>query len=165
MNKVERAFLMPDIGEGLVSGEIIEWLVKVGDMVQADQPAVIVETVKATVELPLPFAGQVLKIHGDARAVIPVGQPLLTLLACEDAGAEGEQIIHLVGRQRSPAAAAPAAQLRRLPPKSTALRVAAAPAVRRLARDMAVELDGLVGTGKGGAITADDVHAAAIAAS
>ena len=164
MNYLERAFRMPDIGEGLVSGEIIEWLVKVGDVVHADQPALIVETVKTMVELPLPFGGQVIKIHGGVRDVIPVGEPLMTLLTREDSSGTGDQIKHLVGQRRSPMGSSPigqAAEVRRLPPKNTMLRVAASPAVRRLARELAIEFDGLVGAGKGGAITAEDVRAAA----
>lgn len=164
MNELECTFSMPDIGEGLVSAEIIEWLVKVGDVVEADQPALVIETVKSTVELPMPFGGTVLELYGQARDVIPVGAPLITLLTREHVPAGADNVTHLVGRRHNPAgqaSGAPAQQLRRLPPKSTAMRVVAAPAVRRLARDLAVELDKIVGTGKGGAITVEDVQAAA----
>ncbi len=166
MERTECTFSLPDIGEGLVSGEIIEWLVKVGDVVEADQPALMIETVKAAVELPLPFGGKVLKIHGQARDIVSIGAPLITLLTREHAHADAEHVKHLVGRRHSQAthaSNAPAQQLRRLPPKNTAMRVIAPPAVRRLARDLAVELDRIAGTGKGGAITVEDVQSAATA--
>ncbi len=164
MNEVQRTFPMPDIGEGLMSAEIIEWLVNVGDEVHADQPAVVIETVKATVELPLPYGGKVLEIHGQAREVIPVGAPLITLVTYANVSVGEEPVTHLVGRRHSPVGDIQNAKLpplRRLPPKRPGLRIVASPAVRKLARDLAVELDGIVGTAKGGAITIDDVHAAA----
>jgi pyruvate dehydrogenase E2 component (dihydrolipoamide acetyltransferase) len=78
-------FYMPDIGEGVVEGEIVSWKVKVGDRVKLDQPLVDVMTDKATVELPSPRAGTIVKIHYQDGQICPVGQILVTIE--EEAGA------------------------------------------------------------------------------
>jgi 2-oxoisovalerate dehydrogenase E2 component (dihydrolipoyl transacylase) len=78
-------FLLPDLGEGLEEAEIIAWHVQVGDHVDVDQPIVEVETAKAAVEVPVPFAGAVAKIHAAPGAVVAVGQPLITIAADEPA--------------------------------------------------------------------------------
>ena len=72
-------FKLPDIGEGVVEGEVVEWLVGVGDAVAEDQPIVAVMTDKATVEIPSPKAGKVLTLGADAGDVVPVGSVLITI--------------------------------------------------------------------------------------
>jgi pyruvate dehydrogenase E2 component (dihydrolipoamide acetyltransferase) len=69
-------FLLPDLGEGLPDAEIVEWLVKEGDTVMLDQPLVSMETAKAVVEVPSPFSGTVVKLHGQAGDVIDTGAAL-----------------------------------------------------------------------------------------
>src|SRR5215475_4078053 len=78
-------FYMPDIGEGVVEGEIVAWKVKEGDRVKADDALVEVMTDEATVELPSPRAGTIVKIHYRDGQICPVGQILVTIE--EDAGA------------------------------------------------------------------------------
>ena len=78
-------FLLPDLGEGLEEAEIIAWHVQVGDHVDVDQPIVEVETAKAAVEVPVPFAGAVAKIHAAPGAIVAVGQPLITIAADDPA--------------------------------------------------------------------------------
>jgi 2-oxoisovalerate dehydrogenase E2 component (dihydrolipoyl transacylase) len=78
-------FLLPDLGEGLEEAEIIGWHVQVGDHVDVDQVIVEVETAKAAVEVPVPFAGAVAGIHAAPGAVVAVGQPLITITADEPA--------------------------------------------------------------------------------
>jgi 2-oxoisovalerate dehydrogenase E2 component (dihydrolipoyl transacylase) len=78
-------FLLPDLGEGLEEAEIIAWHVQVGDHVDVDQPVVEMETAKAAVEVPVPFAGTVARIHAVPGAVVAVGQPLITIAADEPA--------------------------------------------------------------------------------
>ena len=78
-------FLLPDLGEGLEEAEIIAWHVQVGDHVDVDQPIVEVETAKAAVEVPIPFAGAVAKIYAAPGAVVAVGQPLITIAADDPA--------------------------------------------------------------------------------
>ncbi|HEX4258280.1 MAG TPA: biotin/lipoyl-containing protein, partial [Streptosporangiaceae bacterium] len=72
-------FLLPDLGEGLEEAEIIEWRVQVGDQVTIDQAVVEVETAKAAVEVPVPFAGTVTALHADPGATVAVGQPLVSV--------------------------------------------------------------------------------------
>ncbi|WP_458351662.1 dihydrolipoamide acetyltransferase family protein [Micromonospora schwarzwaldensis] len=74
-----RDFLLPDLGEGLSEAEIVEWRVAVGDVVTVDQSVVEVETAKAVVDVPCPYAGRVVALHGAAGEVRPVGQPLITI--------------------------------------------------------------------------------------
>lgn len=74
-----QVFLLPDLGEGLTEAEIVEWRVAVGDIVTVDQTVVEVETAKAVVDVPCPYAGRVIALHGAAGEVRPVGQPLITV--------------------------------------------------------------------------------------
>ncbi|WP_435819160.1 dihydrolipoamide acetyltransferase family protein [Micromonospora ureilytica] len=74
-----QVFLLPDLGEGLSEAEIVEWRVAVGDVVTVDQSVVEVETAKAVVDVPCPYAGRVVTLHGAAGEVRPVGQPLITI--------------------------------------------------------------------------------------
>ena len=73
------AFLLPDLGEGLTEAEIVTWHVQAGDTVTVDQPIVEVETAKAVVEVPVPFAGRVAALHGQPGDMVAVGEPLVTV--------------------------------------------------------------------------------------
>ena len=73
-------FLLPDLGEGLTEAEIVAWLVDVGDEVSIDQPVVEVETAKAVVEVPVPFAGRVMAVFGRPGESLAVGSPLITVV-------------------------------------------------------------------------------------
>uniref|UniRef100_A0A449G602 Lipoamide acyltransferase component of branched-chain alpha-keto acid dehydrogenase complex n=1 Tax=Nocardia farcinica TaxID=37329 RepID=A0A449G602_NOCFR len=79
MTVSERVFLLPDLGEGLTEADILEWKVAVGDTVDVDQVIAEVETAKAAVEVPCPFAGTVLRLHGEVGQQIVVGEPLITV--------------------------------------------------------------------------------------
>ncbi|MCZ2838130.1 dihydrolipoamide acetyltransferase family protein [Modestobacter sp. VKM Ac-2985] len=74
-----RQFKLPDVGEGLTEGEILSWLVAVGDSVTVNQPLCEVETAKAAVELPSPFAGTVTELLFDAGTTVDVGAPIITI--------------------------------------------------------------------------------------
>jgi pyruvate/2-oxoglutarate dehydrogenase complex dihydrolipoamide acyltransferase (E2) component len=144
-------FKLPDLGEGLSEGEIARWLVAEGDAIEEDDPLVEVQTDKTTVEIPSPASGTVLKILVPEGAVAAVGTVLVVI------GAEGEQLLRPV---EAPAAeeAAPIVSVVRDPGPSGAQ---ATPAVRRLARELGVRLEGVAGTGPGGRVTEADVRAAA----
>jgi len=75
-----RVFLLPDLGEGLADAEVVQWRVRVGDEVGVDQVVVEVETAKAAVEVPCPFAGRVGELHAVEGERLPVGRPLLTVV-------------------------------------------------------------------------------------
>ena len=74
-----QTFLLPDLGEGLTEAEVIEWHVAPGDEVQVDQVVVTVETAKASVDVPCPYAGLVLTLHGAPGDILEVGRPLLSV--------------------------------------------------------------------------------------
>ncbi|HEX2577331.1 MAG TPA: biotin/lipoyl-containing protein, partial [Aquihabitans sp.] len=74
-----RQFRLPDVGEGLTEGEILQWLVQVGDTVTVNQPLCEVETAKAAVELPSPYAGTVTELLFEAGTMVDVGTPIITI--------------------------------------------------------------------------------------
>ncbi|MEY9870903.1 2-oxoisovalerate dehydrogenase E2 component (dihydrolipoyl transacylase) [Streptacidiphilus sp. MAP12-33] len=80
-----RAFTLPDLGEGLTEAEIVRWLVAVGDVITVDQPVAEVETAKAVVEVPCPYAGVVTTLAGPEGATVPVGAPLVTVAVSDPA--------------------------------------------------------------------------------
>jgi pyruvate/2-oxoglutarate dehydrogenase complex dihydrolipoamide acyltransferase (E2) component len=185
----ERIFKLPDLGEGLEEAEIVEWKVSEGDTVALNQPLVDVNTAKALVEIPSPFAGKVVTLHGSDGDVVKVGTPLITIEVEaaepseegpaaapteETAEAAPKREAVLVGYGVNPEEAAKRRRPRLRPPgerKAPAAaaadtasprgRVAAAPPVRRLAKEMGVDLNSTVGTGPGGRVTRDDVMKAA----
>ena len=143
-----RVFNLPDLGEGLQEAEIVEWHVKPGDSLAADQVMVSVETDKAIVEVPAPHDGKVEKLFGGPGDKIHVGAPLIGFEgAVEDTGT-------IVGDLATKKAAAKAA-----PPPSS--EVKATPAVRALARNLNVDLATVQPTGPGGVATTEDVKRAA----
>src|SRR5215471_11843250 len=79
-------FCLPDLGEGLTEAEITAWRVQVGDEVSTDQIVVEVETAKAAVEVPVPFAGLVEALHAREGQVVPVGAPLISVTPAAGAG-------------------------------------------------------------------------------
>lgn len=100
-------FRLPDLGEGLPEAEIVQWLVAEGDTVTLNQPIAEVETAKAIVELPSPFAGTVRQLHAETGAVVEVGSPLI---AIEVPGVGSDTpTVASTGTAGEPASAAPAA--------------------------------------------------------
>src|SRR4051812_44736491 len=74
-----KEFPLPDLGEGLTEGEILKWLVNVGDTIELNQPIVEVETAKAAVEIPAKWAGQVAKIFHPEGTTVEVGAPIIAI--------------------------------------------------------------------------------------
>jgi 2-oxoisovalerate dehydrogenase E2 component (dihydrolipoyl transacylase) len=143
-----RVFSLPDLGEGLEEAVVTRWLVAEGDEVELNQAIAEVETAKAVVEVPSPFAGKVVRLHVAAGATLTVGSPLVTF---DVAGTEDR-------RESSPSASdeqSPAAS------RSGGSHVAATPAVRKLAKDLGVDLESVTPSGAGGRVTRIDVEAAA----
>ena len=161
-------FKFPDLGEGVTEGEIKKWLVREGDVVKQDQSIAEIETDKAVVEMPAPLAGKILRLYHQEGETVKVGETLATI------GAEGEE----VGATR-PVVAESAEKVRRpsvsvvgeLPEGETVVTsastvadvvesrtVEAMPAVRRLAKELNVDLINIKGTGPNERITEDDVR-------
>ena len=219
-------FKLPDLGEGLTEGEILQWMVKPGDTITLNQPIVEVETAKAAVEVPSPYAGVVVALHHAAGTTVDVGAVIISVDTDPGAGAlpvaevvsdhpeVGDMVppppadasgplgaligevgpsgrtATLVGygpksvtakrRARTDATAPVAAPVAEVPPPppATAARVSAAavglsaaqsagavsvlakPPVRKLAKELGVDLATVVGTGSGGTVTRGDVEAA-----
>jgi pyruvate dehydrogenase E2 component (dihydrolipoamide acetyltransferase) len=149
-----KTFRLPDLGEGLTEAEIVAWHVGEGDHVVADQPLVSVETQKAVVEIPAPQSGRIARLFGQAGDVLPVGSPLVEFdgHAAQVSDTVVGNLPHENGRLEGVAAT----NSERSTP-----RVKAAPAVRKLADELGVDLAALMPSGKGGMVTVADVHAAA----
>jgi 2-oxoisovalerate dehydrogenase E2 component (dihydrolipoyl transacylase) len=222
-----RDFKLPDLGEGLTEGEILKWFVQPGDEVKLNQPIVEVETAKAAVEIPSPYAGVVSALHHGEGETVDVGSPIITFDVDPSGGPADAPVSGAAGAPQTKVAAAadmvpqiPASQvphepglvgspapkadseekievlvgsgpksgkLTRRPRKATAaptppparvsaagvgahaaevagaaqVHVLAKPPVRKLARDLGVDLHAVDGSGPNGTITRADVEAAA----
>ncbi len=159
----ERVFHLPDLGEGLEEAQISAWLVAEGDEVALNQPLVEVETAKAVVEIPSPFAGRVVSVHAPEGSTLRVGDPLFTVSDADEEAAEeaGEASAPPAGSSLTPVPPNVAGRPRPSSPSSAA----ATPAVRTFAKSLGVDLSSVDGTGPGGRITRGDVErAAAVAA-
>jgi pyruvate/2-oxoglutarate dehydrogenase complex dihydrolipoamide acyltransferase (E2) component len=145
-----QSFTLPDLGEGLTEGEVARWLVAEGQEIAEDDPLVEVQTDKATVEIPSPYAGTVLRILVPEGEVAPVGTALVVI------GAPGESV------PEAPAKTTSETVSRGEPVAAHARgRVAATPLVRKIAAELGVDLAAVSGSGPGGRITEQDVRAAA----
>jgi pyruvate dehydrogenase E2 component (dihydrolipoamide acetyltransferase) len=161
---------LPDIGEGVAEGEIVRWLVRVGDGVKEDQPLVEVMTDKASVEIPSPRTGTIEAILVEEGAVVPVGTVLVSIaVAGAGAAASAPAAAHAAAGSTTTATKTAVAPAPAGAPagggSGAAVRIEATPAVRALAKELGVALESLAGTGASGRITADDVKAAAGGAS
>lgn len=145
-----KEFKLPDIGEGVQEGEVTKWMVKEGDTIKENDPMVEVMTDKVTVQIPSPFTGKVLKLLAKEGETVKVGWVLIVV------GEEGETFPSAVVPGAPKPAAAPAATQ---PPPVAAVpeMVIATPAVRKLAKEMGVDIGRVAGTGPRGRITEDDV--------
>ena len=193
-----KEFRLPDLGEGLTESEIISWKVGVGDTVSLNQIIAEVETAKAVVELPSPFAGVITALHEQPGTVVEVGKPIVSFEVKDDAGNQtaaaspAEAALprrepNLVGygavvestgrpvrRQRTlvepetkpgeteapvvePAPLVEPVETRPAD-TTTAERPRSTPPVRKLAKDLGVDLESVAGTGPSGLITRDDVR-------
>ncbi|MET7278364.1 dihydrolipoamide acetyltransferase family protein [Kribbella sp. NPDC005582] len=180
-------FNLPDVGEGLVEAEIVSWKVKPGDTVKLNDTIVEIETAKSLVELPVPFAGTVHELLVPEGETVDVGTPIIAVLtdapepaATPDEPADTGRTANLVGygprateakrraRKGGPApaaAAAPAAVVPEPEPvvaqsneTSGSVHVLAKPPVRKLAKDLGIDLAAVTASGPGGVITRADVE-------
>jgi 2-oxoisovalerate dehydrogenase E2 component (dihydrolipoyl transacylase) len=166
-----QTFLLPDVGEGLTEAEIVSWRVAAGDTVAVNDVLVEIETAKSLVELPSPFAGTVGELLAAEGDTVAVGAPIITIGeeaaasaapapsepapdAVPDASDPGGAVLvgygstgHVASRRRKPAER----------PVAAAVGVIAKPPIRKLARDLGVELSSVTPTGPAGEVTRDDV--------
>ncbi|MCO4273678.1 2-oxo acid dehydrogenase subunit E2 [Pseudarthrobacter sp. HLT3-5] len=202
-----KEFRLPDLGEGLTESEILSWKVAVGDTVTLNQVIAEVETAKAVVELPSPFAGVITALHEEPGTIVEVGKPIVSFEVADDGGASpsgaapaGAATAAAGTAKREPnlvgygavveSSGRPARRARTFttpavePDKTetpvvepvetepvrlenpvvepvetdTAERPRSTPPVRKLAKDLGVELAAVAGTGAGGLITREDVQ-------
>jgi pyruvate dehydrogenase E2 component (dihydrolipoamide acetyltransferase) len=145
-------FKLPDLGEGLTEGEIARWLVSVGQEIAEDDPLVEVQTDKTTVEIPSPAAGRVARILVEEGQIVPVGTVLVVI------GEDGATAAPADEQPRAEPAPQQEATEAGAPDDT---KVRATPLVRKIARELGVDLASLTGTGPQGRITEQDVRGAA----
>ena len=151
---MERVFAMPDLGEGLEEGQIVEWLVTEGDEIALNQPLVEVDTAKAAVEIPSPFGGRVLQLHGSVGEAVPVGSALVTFEVAGTPGpGPGNASLDPPLGPDVPGSPTPASV-----PGGSDGNVRATPPVRKLAKELGVEIATIAGTGPGGRVIEADVR-------
>jgi pyruvate dehydrogenase E2 component (dihydrolipoamide acetyltransferase) len=157
-----RAFLMPDLGEGLTEGEINRWLVSEGDVVTVDQPIAEISTEKAIVEVPTPFAGRVATLHAAQGASIAVGSPLISIEVegAPSASASGNLLVGYGTSEAAPRSrrSAPPPSGGVPAPVATAAMPPASPLVRRRALELGIDLSTVAGSGPGGVVTQADLE-------
>lgn len=180
---------LPNLGDGVDSGDVLDVLVKEGDQIAKDQGIIEIETGKATLQVPSTFAGKVTKVHVAAGQSIKPGAVLLTLeAAAKEAVAKAPAAPAPAAKASTPAAPPPAPAAKAAPkpapakaapapapepapvavqteapplaePATDGAEIAAGPAVRRFAREVGVDLNRVTGSGPGGRITREDVLA------
>lgn len=154
----EFTFKLPDLGEGMVEAEIAEWMVKIGDTIQEEDPICAMLTDKAAVELTAPVAGKVLFVAGEEGDMVAVGSALIVLeTAGADATAEENPEVTLDSKPESAdekKPATPATETASV--SSSGGKVMTSPSIRARAREASVDLAGIRGTGPRGRILKSD---------
>ena len=170
-----RTFNLPDLGEGLQEAEIVTWHVKEGDTVKVDQALVSVETAKAVVDVPSPWAGKIAKLHGGEGDIIPTHAPLVEFdleggaaaapkpetdskpVATKDEPV-AEDSGTVVGNMPTSNAELQETAIIRKKQKKGPVRVKALPKVRRIAKELGVDLAECEATGKNSTVSEADVR-------
>ena len=157
----DQTFRLPDLGEGLTEAQLVAWRVEEGATVAVNTPLCDVETAKAVVVIPSPYAGRIQKLHARPGDSVAVGEALVTIAAADASPSEATPGT-LVGYGPG----APESGVRRKARGAPAVTeagadVRAAPFVRQLAKERGVDLAQVTGSGPGGRITRADVDAAA----
>ncbi len=159
-------FKLPDLGEGLHEAELVEWFVKEGEEVKVDQPIAKMETAKALVDVPSPKAGRILKLHAKPGQTVLVGETLVTILEPGEKPPKEKEIEPSEKPEEKGAYAVEELPKEEIVIEKPTLKekeekeeaaVLATPAVRRLAKELGVDITKIKGTGKGGMITKEDV--------
>ncbi len=163
----EQTFVLPDVGEGLTEAEIVQWRVAPGDTVAVNDVIVEIETAKSLVELPSPYSGTVGELLASEGSTVEVGAPIITIGAA-DAGTPAPAEPVAVPEPSDPGGAVlvgygtggAVSSRRRKPverPVKASVGVVAKPPIRKLARDLGVDLSAVTPSGPAGEVTRDDV--------
>lgn len=159
-------FRLPDLGEGIAEGEILKWHALAGQNIGEDEPLLDVETDKAAVTIPSPRGGRIAALKGKVGDIIAVGEVVVVIddgAAAATGGAEAPAAEEAAARTTfaEPDAPVPAAVPETAPPAArpgVRRPVPAAPATRRLARELKIDVNLVIPTGPGGRVTPEDVH-------
>lgn len=143
-------FKLPDVGEGIHEAEVLNWLVNVGDTIEVNQPILEIQTDKAVVEIPAPVGGKIAQIRADAGTMAQVGDILVTIATEEKQKASAPKSSN--GKQQPAPASRPQVGI-----AGPGRRVLAAPAVRKMALEMGVNLADVPGSGPAGRVLPDDL--------
>jgi len=169
-----RDFMLPDLGEGIAEAQIVRLLVKEGEQINEDQYLMEVETDKAAVEIPSPYGGKITRLHVKEGQTVNVGAVIVSFddgagaMASGSATSGAARAGEAVAASGSSAASSSATAVAEAPPRPSApgrTSAPAAPAVRKLARELGVNLDSITGTGPGSRVTKEDVERQAAGAS
>ena len=167
-SEITEDFILPDIGEGIVECEIVDWLVAEGDNIEEDQPVCDVMTDKALVQIPAKYAGVVSKLYYAKGDIAKVHAPLFAIRRKAEGSVSGAVSQAVVETKAATPASAASGSDHDLTPKlapaansaaARGVKALASPAVRRLARELAVDLQLVPGSGEKGRVFKDDVHA------
>jgi 2-oxoisovalerate dehydrogenase E2 component (dihydrolipoyl transacylase) len=150
----EFTFKLPDLGEGTVEAEIAEWMVKVGDVVEAEAPICAMLTDKAAVELTAPVSGTVLSMAGEEGDMVSVGSPLIVFSTTGAASTQPQAVPSQASEAEAPGPVPTAASAA----TGAAGKVATSPSIRAQAREAGVDLRQVAGTGPRGRILKKDLE-------
>ncbi len=148
-------FRFPDVGEGITEGELVSWKVREGDTVKEHDVLCEIETDKAIVEIPSPHSGTILKLHHKAGGTVKVGETLVTIGEKSEKPVESVSVVGELPREE-----------KILPKRKEVVSIAAqkeilaTPAVRKLAKELGVDLSAVRGSGLQGRIAEEDVREA-----
>ncbi len=153
-------FILPDLGEGIAEGEILKWYVEVGGTIVEDEPLVDVETDKAAVTIPSPVGGKIVALKGKVGDIVNVGDVVIVINDGSGEAAVAEETAAGSTFAEPDKVAAEPVPENHAPASMPGVRrpVPAAPATRRLARKLKVDINLVTPSGPGGRVTPDDVH-------
>ena len=156
---MKREFILPDIGEGIVECEVLEWKVKEGDMISEDQVIADVSTDKAVVEIPSMYSGRITKLYYTDGDIAKVHSPLFAIDTDEEVLDSSESVpenpeVNETAELKLELVRQPSQDTR----ENQSIKVLTTPAVRKLAREYELDLSMISGTGKNGRVLKEDVH-------
>ncbi len=156
-NVAPEDFILPDIGEGIVECELVEWLIAEGDQISEDQPVADLMTDKALVQIPAPKAGKVVRLYYAQGEIARVHQPLFAIIPTGDDAVSPSPSASTAATVSTPSAVPVIAPVSASGKPLRSGKALASPAVRRLARELNIDLSQVPGSGRDGRVMKDDI--------
>ena len=157
---MQKDFILPDIGEGIVECEVIEWKIKEGDRIEEDQIVVDVSTDKAIVEIPSMYNGRITRLHYAEGDTAKVHEPLFAIELDGEEAAVAESLPEKAAAPAEQAVAVPSSVIASdavTSDNTVNQKVLSTPAVRKMAREHQLDLATIVGTGRQGRVLKEDI--------